>query len=76
MEAMRKKLAPILMLVNWAGISRDYFGKSRSWLHHKMSQTDVNGNGKPADFTEEERLKLKKSLIDLSDRIRDVAEKI
>lgn len=27
-------------------------------------------------LTEEERIKLKKSLVDLSDRIREVAEKI
>lgn len=64
------------MLVNWAGISRDYFGKSRSWLHHKMAQTDVNHNGKPADFTDEEKAKLKAALLDVADKITAAAEKL
>lgn len=64
------------MLVNWAGISRDYFGRSRSWLHHKMSQTDVNRNGKPADFTEEETAKLKEALLDVANKISAAAEKL
>ena len=64
------------MLVNWAGISRDYFGKSRSWLHHKMSRTDVNGTGHPLDFTDEERERLKEALLDVGNRIIDAAEKL
>ena len=76
METVRKKIEPILMLVNWAGVSRDYFGKSRSWLHHKMSGTDVNQNGKPAEFTPEERQKLKESLLDLADKITEAANNI
>lgn len=76
MEMMRKTLAPILMIVNWAQVSREYFGKSRSWLHHKMSQTDVNKNGNVADFTPEERERLKAALLDIADRIRESAEKL
>lgn len=76
MESMKNRLQPILMLVNWAGLSRDYFGKSRSWLHHKMSQTDVNQNGKLSDFTEEERATLKSALLDVADRIRTAAENL
>lgn len=50
------------------------FGKSSSWLYHKMDGRD--GNGKPTSFTPEEAEKLKGALLDLSDRIRRAADTI
>ena len=71
---MKKKLYDLLVSISWADLSRTYFGKSSSWLYHKMDGRD--GNGKPTDFTPEETLQLKGALVDLSDRIRRAADLI
>ena len=71
---MKKKLYDLLVAISWADLSRTYFGKSSSWLYHKMDGRD--GNGKPTDFTPEEAQQLKGALVDLSDRIRRAADLI
>ena len=71
---MKKKLADLMVAISWADLSRTYFGKSNSWLYHKMDGRD--GNGKPTDFTPEEAMQLKGALVDLSDRIRRAADMI
>ena len=49
--SVRQILEPIILNISWAEISRDYFGKSRSWLYQKFtgfdghSSTFVNRNG-------------------------------
>lgn len=76
METMKQKLAPILPIVNWSNLSKDYFGRTRAWLYQKMSGTDVNGNGHPFDFNDQEREELKGALLDVARRIKEAAEKI
>ena len=71
---MKATLEDILLAVSWADISREYFGKSGSWLYHKLN--GIDGNKKPIDFTTEERYQLKGALIDLSERIRRAADTI
>ena len=71
---MKAQLADILMAVSWSDLSRTYFGKSNSWLYHKLD--GVDGNKKPTEFTIEERYQLKGALIDLADRIRRAADTI
>ena len=71
---MRQKLYDLLVAISWADLSRTYFGKSSSWLYHKMDGRD--GNGKPTSFTFEEAQQLKGALIDLSERIRKAADAI
>ena len=73
-DTVKAQLADILMHVSWGDISREYFGKSGSWLYHKLN--GVDGNKKPTDFTLEERYQLKGALIDLSERIRRAADNI
>ena len=73
-QTMRQKLYDLLVAISWADLSRTYFGKSSSWLYHKMDGRD--GNGKPTTFTAEEQEQLKGALIDLSNRIRKAAETI
>lgn len=73
-DTVKARLADILMHVSWGDISREYFGKSGSWLYHKLN--GVDGNKKPTDFTIEERYQLKGALIDLADRIRRAADSI
>ena len=73
-DTMKARLSDILMHVSWGDISREYFGKSGSWLYHKLN--GIDGNKKPTEFTDEERYQLKGALIDLSERIRRAADAI
>ena len=69
--SVRQVLDDIYEEVNWAYLAKNYFGKSRSWLYHKLD--GIDGNKKPTDFTPEERQRLKGALCDLADRIRRAA---
>lgn len=71
---MKKQLEDILLAISWADLSRTYFGKSNSWLYHKLD--GIDGNKKPTEFTIEERYQLKGALCDLADRIRKAADSI
>lgn len=44
-----------------------YFGKSRSWLAHKLNGNTVNG--KAAQFSDEELSTLKSALSDMSQKL-------
>ena len=72
-ETVKQKMSDILLDVSWAKISEKYFGKSRSWLYHKM---DGMNTGKPDDFDEAEKEILRNALLDLSQRIIRCAESI
>ena len=71
---MKSTLKDILISISWADLSKRYFGKSNSWLYHKLD--GIDGNKKPIEFTEEEKIQLKGALVDLSNRIRAAAEQI
>lgn len=71
---MKKRLADLLVAISWADLSRTYFGKSSSWIYHKMDGRD--GNGKATTFTPEEAEILKGALVDLSERLRRAADNI
>jgi hypothetical protein len=71
---MKAELEDILLAISWADLSKTYFGKSNSWLYHKLD--GIDGNKKPTEFSEEEKYTLKGALIDLADRIRRAADKI
>ena len=67
----KKDFWDIIVDVSWANISKRYFGKSRSWLHHKLNGTDSSGG-----LTDEEQQILKEGLQDLAKRINVCAEKL
>lgn len=71
---MKKKMEDILLSISWRELADRYFEKSGSWLYHKLD--GIDGNGKPTEFTEEEKFMLKGALTDLSDRIRRTADSI
>ena len=71
---MKKKMEDILLSISWRDLADRYFEKSGSWLYHKLD--GIDGNGKPTEFTEEEKFMLKGALTDLSDRIRRTADSI
>lgn len=71
---MKAKLSDILVAISWREIARTYFGKSSSWLYHKLD--GIDGNGGAGGFSPEEASQLKDALYDLSDRIRRAADSI
>lgn len=71
---VKAKMADILVAISWREIARTYFGKSSSWLYHKLD--GIDGNGGQGGFTPEEAEQLKGALCDLSDRIRRAADTI
>lgn len=72
--AMKYQIQDIALDVTWSKIAKRYFGKSSSWMYHKLN--GVDGNGKPTEFTPEEKVQLQNALFDFSARVRQVAEQI
>ena len=73
-NTVKQGLSDIIMDISWAKISKKYFGKSSSWIYHKLD--GIDGNGSKSDFTYSEKLQLKNALYDFSERIRRAAETI
>lgn len=71
---MKQKLQDILMMVSWREIARNYFGKSSSWLYHKLD--GIDGNGGKGQFSETEKEQMRGALCDLADRLRRAADNI
>lgn len=71
---VKQKVSDILVAISWREIARTYFGKSSSWLYHKLD--GIDGNGGVGGFSPEEARQLKDALCDLSDRIRRAADAI
>lgn len=72
----RSKVEGIMLDISWQALAHRYFGKSSSWLYHKLNERDVNGTGKPSKFSPEELEQLKGALCDLADRIRATADSL
>ena len=70
----KQKLEDIYLDLNIWRFAQRYFNKSGGWLYHKFDRVDVNQNGHPDDFTDEQLAQLKNGLFDLSDRIRRAAD--
>ena len=70
--AYKKQLEDIIVDVSWGKISKNYFGKSASWIYNKLSEID--GNGGTGGFTPEESEQFKGALYDLAERLRKAAD--
>ena len=64
---IRERMGEVAKVVSMSYIANKYFGKSRSWLAHKMNGDRVNG--KTAAFSPEEMDKLKFAFADISQMI-------
>ena len=67
---MAERIGDVTKMVSMAYIARTYFGKTRSWLAHKLHGDIVNG--KPSSFSEEELQTLKNALGDMSKKLGSV----
>ena len=62
----------ILKVLKVSYIAERFFGRSRSWICHKLNHNIKNG--KPDDFTAEEREKLKNALETIAEEIQEMAD--
>jgi len=69
-----EQLDGIEKYLNMAQLSRDYFGKQKTWLYNRLHGWNVHG--KPAKFTEIERKQFADMLLSLSDNMKNVALKL
>ncbi len=70
----KSRLSDILVDVSWREIARRYFGKSSSWLYHKLD--GIKGDGSEGGFSPKETQQLKEALLDLASRITTSASKL
>lgn len=68
--ALRVKLQEVLPAVSMSYVARHYFGKTRQWLHQRLSGAIVNG--KPAKMTPEELKVFEAALHDLGGKLSAV----
>lgn len=71
-QTPKQKLSDILLDINISKLANRYFGKSSSWLYHKLD--GIDGNGGTGDFSEAELAQLQGALYDLAERIRRAAD--
>lgn len=64
----------IVKVLKMSYIAQRFFGRSRSWLAHKLNHDTVNG--KRADFTAEERRKLKDALDTIAYELQILSDKL
>ena len=69
----RQALEEVYEQINWAYLAKNYFGKTRSWLYNKFSGAN---NGKPDDFSNEDRQTLKFALLDISKKLANIADRL
>jgi len=68
------EVSEISKYISLSRIARDYFGKSKEWLYQRIKGYNVNG--KPAQFTKEEREKLSLALEEISRMAHETALKV
>lgn len=73
-NTVKQRIQDIQLLVSWREIARTYFGKSSSWLYHKLD--GIDGNGGIGGFTDDEKVMLRGALCEVSNRIRAAADRI
>ncbi|MCC8070791.1 MAG: DUF5053 domain-containing protein [Bacteroidales bacterium] len=62
----------MLNVLNGSYIAKRFFGKSTSWFSQKLNHHIKNG--KPCDFSPEEREKLKRALDTIAWEIQELAD--
>ncbi|MCD7915469.1 MAG: DUF5053 domain-containing protein [Tannerellaceae bacterium] len=67
----KMQLADVEPYISLSKIAEHYFGKSRAWLYQRINGLSVNG--KPAEFTPEEKKILAEALQDISKKMNATA---
>ena len=67
---VRMQLSGLIEVLPLSYIAQTYFHKTRQWLYQRINGTKVNG--KPAKFTNEEKIKLNEAIQDISKKIGSI----
>jgi hypothetical protein len=67
---VRQQLEAVLPFISLASIAKTYFNKSRVWLYQRVNGLSVNG--KPAEFTKEEKERLTFALHDIGKKLESI----
>ncbi|MCL1933975.1 MAG: DUF5053 domain-containing protein [Candidatus Azobacteroides sp.] len=68
------EIEEISKYISLSKIAKDYFGKSKEWLYQRIKGYNVNG--RPAQFTPEERKRLSSALEEISRMAHETSLKI
>lgn len=68
---VRRQLETVLPFISLAYIAKTYFDKSRVWLYQRVNGLKVNG--KPAEFTPEEKEQLTFALNDIGRKLSAIS---
>ena len=71
---LRLEMLEISQFISLAQVAKKYFGKSKAWLYQRLYNLKVNG--KPAQFTPEERNTLAEALRDIARMAQETSFKI
>lgn len=69
--SIAEQMGEVTKIVSMSFIAKEYFGKSRSWLAHKLNGDNVNG--KRSAFTSDELIIFKDALSDIAKRIGSIS---
>lgn len=69
--AIKVQLQSVSDMINMSYIAKNYFGKSRQWLSHRVNGATVNG--KPAQFTKSQIETLNIALKDIGKKIGSIS---
>ncbi|NDV80091.1 DUF5053 domain-containing protein [Dysgonomonas sp. 511] len=69
---IKRKLAPILPYISLSTIAKKYFGKTHSWLYHKLNADVING--KQYQLNEKEIEILSNALDEIADTLKDISK--
>ena len=69
--SVMNELQRIGNIVSFASIAKDYFGKSKFWIHQRINGYLVNG--KPACFTNEQIVRMAEALEDIAKQMQEAA---
>ena len=68
---VRNQIKDILPVISLSFIAKEYFGKTKEWLYQRINGNLVNG--KPAQFTEDEKHTLNFALKDIADKLMKIS---
>ncbi|MEA4904882.1 MAG: DUF5053 domain-containing protein [Petrimonas sp.] len=71
---VRDLLVDILPIVSVSHLSKIYFGKSASWFYQRMNGNLVHG--KPAKFTPDELITLRRAFDELSEKFSQTSKQL
>jgi hypothetical protein len=69
--SLKMKLKEVSPFISMSYVAKEYFGKSRAWIHQRINGLLVNG--KPATFTSAELETLKRALNDISNKAKEAS---